>query len=105
MDGLPTSGIDQSCAFCWASPVSWVHPLDPQLVRYRVYHKAHTLPSFWTLCDDCEHSYQAGDNHALVERMGNAMVGFWETEEDVRQTIQKPVDAFTRADRGARRLR
>lgn len=60
VDGAPTSGIGQLCAFCGTREVAWVHPLASDLVTYRVYGKGHTLPNFWALCDRCEGNLRGG---------------------------------------------
>jgi hypothetical protein len=95
VDGAPTSGRVQSCAFCGASPVAWVHPLDSGLVQYRAYGKGHTLPTFWTLCVRCEGIYETGDDEAAVELMRVYMEGSWETDEDVDETVRKPIAVFS----------
>jgi hypothetical protein len=104
VDGAPTSGRGQSCVFCGDSKVAWVHPLTSRLVWYQAYGKGHTLPTFWTLCERCEAVYRAGDDGVAVELMKVHMEGFWETEEDVEETIRKPIAVFRRADHGGRRV-
>src|SRR3954464_14187367 len=69
VDGAPTSGIGQSCAFCGTRDVAWVHPLARDLVTYPEYGKMHTLPTFWSLCDRCEEVYASGDDNAAVQLM------------------------------------
>jgi hypothetical protein len=104
VDGAPTSGRGQSCVFCGGSTVAWVHPLTSGLVRYQAYGKGPTLPTFWTLCERCEGVYRAGDDEVSVELMKVHMEGFWETDDDVEETIRKPIAVFRRADRGGRRV-
>ena len=104
VDGAPTSGRDQSCAFCGATDVTWVHPLADHLVGYSEYGKGHTLPSFWALCDRCEGIYAAGDEDAAVAVMRSSDVWAWVAEEDVAECVRQPLAVFRRADKGARRL-
>ena len=103
-DDLPTNSHHQSCAFCHSTDVPWLHPLDRQLVTFRMFGKGHTLPHFWTLCDRCEQLYRAGDDDAILriavdegDWPGGTLLDF---EEEVRQ----PFDVFRRADLGARPL-
>jgi len=102
VDGAPTSGIGQSCAFCGTRDVAWVHPLARDLLAYREYGKGHTLPTFWALCDRCERVYASGDDDAAVEVMRSYRS--WVTDEDVAECIRKPLAVFRRADLGSRRL-
>jgi hypothetical protein len=104
VDGAPTRGRGQSCVFCGGSRVAWVHPLNSGLVQYQAYGKGHTLPTFWTLCEQCEGVYRAGNDEIAVELMKVHMEGFWETDEDVEEIIRKPITVFRRADRGGRRV-
>lgn len=104
VDGAPTLGRSGVCAFCHSRTVEWVHPLDQALVEYREYGKGHTLPGYWALCERCERVYESGDDAAAVELMKVSEAGYWETDEDVAETIRKPLAVFRRTDRGARRL-
>ena len=104
VDGAPTSGRDQSCAFCESPVVRWVHPLAADLVTYRVYGKGHTLPTFWALCERCESLYVAGDDPSLLRLMVASDAWQWETAADIDETIVQALEVFRRADRGARRL-
>jgi hypothetical protein len=104
VDGAPTSGRGQSCVFCGGSTVAWVHPLNSGLVQYQAHGKGHTLPTFWTLCESCEGVYRVGDDEVAVDLMKAHMEGFCETDEDVEETIRKPIAVFRRADRGGRRV-
>jgi hypothetical protein len=104
VDDAPTSGRDQSCALCGSTVVTWVHRLAADLVRYRVFGKGHTLPSFWTLCDRCEQIYASGDDESAVETMKTSDGWLWQTEEDVDELIRQPLAVFRRADKGSRRL-
>ena len=99
--GLPTSGVGQSCALCAAAEVRWVHGLDPTRVRYRVYGKGHTLPSFWMLCARCERLYAAADYPALITVMLGAPS--WESfaTEQIDECVRQPLAVFARADLGA----
>jgi hypothetical protein len=104
VDGLPTSGRDQHCAFCGSSDVKWIHPLAADRVRYREYGKGHTLPTFWTLCDRCEDLYAAGDDQAAIEVMRTSPLWNWASDEDLDERVRQPLAVFRRADKGARRL-
>ena len=101
VDGAPTSVIGQSCAFCGANDVAWVHPLDPESLTYREFGKEYTLPTFWSLCDRCEEIYAAADDDAVVEVMRSST---WAWAEDVSESIRQPLAVFRRADLGARRF-
>ena len=72
------------------------------LLAYREYGKGHTLPTFWALCDRCEGFYASGDDDATVEVMRSSWS--WVADEDVAESIRKPLAVFRRADLGARRL-
>jgi hypothetical protein len=104
LDGLPTRAVGQTCAFCSSGAVRWVHALDPNLVRYRVYGKGHTLPTFWTLCDRCEQLYIAGDSASAVAVMMST--DEWACritgDDDIDECVRQPLDVFARADLGAR---
>lgn len=101
---LPNGPEQQSCAICASPSVEWVHPLNPDSVKYRVYGKGHTLPTFWTLCSACESIYQAGDDSALVEIMKASGHSYSETEEGIEQSIRQPLQVFRRSDLGSRRF-
>lgn len=102
VDGAPTSGIGQSCAFCGTRDVVWVHRLDRDLVAYQEYGKGHTLPSFWALCDRCEQVYATGDDTAAVVLMRSGWSGV--ADEHVAECIGGPLAVFRLADRGRRRF-
>jgi hypothetical protein len=104
VDGAPTRSAGQSCAFCGEAPISWVHPLDASLVRYREYGKGHTLPTFWCLCESCELTYRSGDDDAAVVRMRSADPWALVADGDVEERIRQPLAVFRRADRGPRRV-
>lgn len=88
---LPTTPRDQSCAICSNRDVIWLHPLAADSIRFRVYGKTHTLPTFWTLCDSCENLYVAGKDEMLVQRMSRIHGHwFWESPQDILETIRKP---------------
>ena len=102
VDGAPTSGLGQSCAFCGTREVAWVHPLARDRLTYRQHGEEHTLPTFWALCDPCEGVYASGDDDAAVEVMRD---GEWPaTDDDVAESVRKPLAVFRRADLGARRF-
>ena len=104
VDGAPTSGLGQSCAFCGTRDVAWVHPLARDRVTYRERGKASTLPTFWALCDRCEGVYASGDDEAAVALMRSSDNRSSVSDADVAEEIRRPLAAFRRADRGARRL-
>lgn len=99
VDGAPTGGIGQSCAFCGTRDVAWVHPLDRDLRAYRAAGKEHTLPRFWTLCEACETAYVSGDDDAAVEVMRAHR-----SDEEIAVDPRRLLAVFRRADRGSRRL-
>jgi|ERR1700710_904553 len=103
VDGLPTSGRDQSCAICGDRKVAWVHRLDADDVRFRMHGKGYTLPTFWTLCQPCEDIYSAGDHTAIAQTMRTAPDWIAPDAAD-DEHIQAPLGAFIRADRGRRAL-
>lgn len=100
---LPTTGADQSCAFCGSGDVAWAHPLRRDQVSYEQYGKGCTLPTFWTLCGECESLYRSGDDEAVVAVM-HSSAWDWVEAADVEECIGKPLAVFRRADQGARPL-
>lgn len=102
VDGAPTSGIGQSCAFCGTRDVAWVHPLARDRLTYRQYGRGHTLPTFWALCERCEGVYTSGDDDAAVD----VMRSHWPNagDEDVAECIRTPLAVFRGADLGSRRF-
>jgi hypothetical protein len=102
VDGAPTSGIGQACAFCGTLNVAWVHRLARDRLTYRQYGKGHTLPSFWALCDRCEGVYASGDDDGAIELMRTNWP--YADDEDVAECIRKPLAVFRRADLGSRRV-
>ncbi len=103
VDGAPTSGVDQSCAFCGTREVVWVHALARDRLTYRRFGKSSTLPTFWSLCDPCEQVYASGDDDAAVEVM-RSWDGSWVDAVDVDASIRPSLAAFRRADLGSRRF-
>jgi len=95
--GLPLTNRNQSCAFCGASRPVFVHPLDARQVRFRVYDKGWTLPTFWTVCTDCELLIQGPDDEELLRRMAH--------EEDDERLRRASFAAFRAADLGPTPLR
>jgi hypothetical protein len=104
VDGLPTTSWGQRCAICGMADGLLVHPLDPDLVAYRVYGKGHTLPGFWALCQRCEALYEAGRDDDLVEIMKSSPGWLWDSPADVDELLRQPLTVFRRADMGARPL-
>jgi hypothetical protein len=84
--------------------VEWVHPLDPERVRYRVYGKGHTLPGFWALCGGCERTYVSGDDEALVRVMKASDAWSGTAPQDEAELIRTPLAVFRAADQEPRRL-
>lgn len=95
--GLPLTNRDQSCAFCGASGSRFVHPLDAQQVRFQIYGKGWTLPTFWTTCADCERLVEGREEDELLRRMAH--------EEDDLLVRQASLAAFWTADLGPLPLR
>jgi hypothetical protein len=95
--GLPLTNRDQSCAFCGANSPSFVHPLDARHVQFRVYDKGWTLPTFWTVCTDCEPLIQRRDDEELLHRMMH--------EENDKRLRRASLATFLDADLGPAPLR
>jgi hypothetical protein len=95
--GVPTTNRDQSCAFCGRSQPRFAHRLDPTNVRFQVYGKGWTLPTFWTVCVGCEELVAGGDDRKLLEVMRR--------EESDRHLRKASLAAFRAADLGALPLR
>ena len=104
VDGAPTTSWRQSCALCSRADGAWLHPLNPDLVRYRAYSKGHTLPGFWALCERCEDLYLTDQDDQLVEIMKSAPGWLWDSPTDIDECIRKPLAVFRRADQGPRPL-
>lgn len=81
----------------------WVHPLARARLTYRQFGKEYTLPTFWSLCDGCEEIYASGDDDGAVEVMRSSTWS-WVKEEDVGESIRKPLAVLRQADLGARRF-
>lgn len=90
--GLPLTSRDQSCAFCGADRPRFVHPLAPQHLRFRVFGKGWTLPTFWTVCERCEAPVQDKADTDLLRHM-------IDRGED-RELAQASLTAFRAADLG-----
>jgi hypothetical protein len=101
--GLPDAVAGQSCAFCGAAQVVWVHPLATDRVQFRKFGKDDTMPSFWTLCQSCEQLYQDGQDDRLIALMKSAGGWIWQGA-DVEDVLRKPVDIFREADLGRRAI-
>jgi hypothetical protein len=95
--GLPLTNRDQSCAFCGANRPIFVHPLDLRHVQFRVYGKGWTLPTFWTVCTECEPLIQLPDDDELLRRMLH--------QEDDEPLRRASLVAFRAADLGPAPLR
>jgi hypothetical protein len=93
--GLPTTNKDQLCAFCGQTP-RFAHALDPAHVRFRFFGKGYTLPTFWTVCERCEHLVSSGNDDALLRHMIR--------EQEDADLEQASLAAFRAADLGATRL-
>ena len=108
LEGLPTSGQDQSCALCGTSDVAWAHALDPEKIAYCEYGKGHTLPAFWITCRECERLVETGADAELIERMKGSGGFRPEVEQwspaDVDEVLRKPLAVFRAADQGRQAL-
>lgn len=80
VDGLPLTATNQRCS-CDARP-TWVHRINAHDRQFHVKTKAFTLPSFVTLCDECEELRRRSDTHALLHRRAPAGndYGDWERQ-------------------------
>ena len=98
MDGpwTPPHNQDQGCAFCGASRPHFVHALDQARVRFRLYGKGYTLPTFWATCERCERLVVAGDDGVLV--------GLMAYEEDDVEARAASLAAFRASDLGSQSL-
>jgi hypothetical protein len=101
VDGLPTSAADQSCAFCGSLDVRWVHRLCEDHAAFELHGKAHTLPTFWTLCGACEEVYSSEDDDAAVAVMQPPRAN---AEDDGVEEARVSLAAFRRADLDVRAL-
>ena len=83
-----------------------MHPFDRGRLRFRSYGREHTLPTFWTVCDGCELLVRSGDDDALVVRMTQSYGGGddapAQSPGQVAEQVRQPLEAFRRADLGAR---
>jgi hypothetical protein len=103
---LPSTPDGQSCAICGEANVVWLHPLAKDKVRFRVYGKQHTLPTFWTLCEHCERLYAAGIDVELVDLMIRQATEdeiAW-SDDAVNEEFGQQLSVFRRSDIGARRF-
>lgn len=90
-------GDGPRCAWCAASPGVWVHRLDPDRSRHRVYGKEHIWAQELALCERCEELFLAGADEALVA----AHERTWQrTAQDVDEGVRAPLAALRRADLG-----
>ncbi|HTR70352.1 MAG TPA: hypothetical protein VMH41_09010 [Mycobacteriales bacterium] len=89
---LPITNRDQSCAFCGGDRPRFVHPLARDRIAFRVFGKGWTLPTFWTVCDQCEASIEGGNDAKLRSRMTDRG-----TDEELAQAS---LTAFRAADLG-----
>jgi hypothetical protein len=102
--GLPSRSTNQSCALCGADSPQWIHPLDPNRVRYRVFGKGHTLPTFWCLCSRCERLYQRGLDEDLIDIMTSSPEWAQFDEAYIAECVAQPLMVFRTADLEARKL-
>jgi hypothetical protein len=95
--GVPTTNRDQSCAFCGASRPQFVHRFHLSSIRFRVYGKGWTLPTFWAVCQRCQELVDKGTDEELLQLMRH------QEEDALLRTAT--LTAFRSADLGASRLR
>jgi hypothetical protein len=87
-----------SCAVCHAETAAWVHHLDPELSRFRVFTKGHVWGSPALVGEQCEVLLRRGDLEALVARHPRR----WElTPEGVDESIRNGLVALLRGDLGS----
>ncbi|KQZ68801.1 MULTISPECIES: SRPBCC domain-containing protein [unclassified Nocardioides] len=92
---LPESAVGQSCAICQGQDVAWLHPLAADKVGFRAFGQGYTLPTFWTLCRQCEDLYDDRDDEALLALM--------QQPDDADDELSRSsLAAFRAADLGAR---
>lgn len=92
----PPHNQDQGCAICGAHRPTFVHPLDPAHVRYRLFGKGYTLPTFWATCQRCEVLVASGDDSALMGLMLEGM--------HVAEVRAASLEAFRSSDLGPQPL-
>ena len=92
----PEHNQDQSCAFCGVSRPIFVHRLDPAHVRFLVYGKGCTLPTFWAACARCETLVSSEDDPALLGLMT------YEDRDDLSR--HAALSAFRASDLGSEPL-
>lgn len=74
----------------------FAHRLDTSKIQFRSYGKGYTLPSFLTVCVECEDLVARGDDHGLLERM--RVHGQFEGED--REHVAAVVFTFRASDLG-----
>ena len=104
VDGVPTTSWGQRCAICGTADGVWVHPIDRDLVTYRVHGKGHTLPGYWALCQRCEDLYNEGRDEDILQIMKSAPGWLWDSPSEIDELLRQPLAVFRRADLGARPL-
>jgi hypothetical protein len=88
----------QRCAVCQDEAAAWVHELDPELSRFRVYGKGHVWGTPAVLGEYCEVLLRRGDIEALAARHYRTREV---TPEDVDEGIRNGLVALQRADLGS----
>ncbi len=87
------------CSICESAAAAWVHVLDTEAARFRVYGKGHIWGSPIEICEQCGALLGAGDVEGLVA-VAQREEGIV-TERDVDERIRNGMVALVRADRGA----
>jgi hypothetical protein len=88
----------QRCALCGVGTAAWMHRLDWDKARFRVYGKGHTWAHEVAVCERCERLYRAGDDDGLLAVHERS----WQkSAEGVEEGIRNSLLAFRRADVGA----
>ena len=90
-----------ACGVCQTREAVWVHTLDPQLARFRVFSKEHMWGSPISVCNKCEQLLQAADVEALVvaDPTSGTLAG-----DDLDELVRNGLQALVAADLGATRV-
>lgn len=94
-DGLPLTNVDQFCAFCEDDAPVWVHPFDGSRATFSFSDERYTLPTFWTVCRDCEVLITEGRDPELAQL-------YAEHDGESLEKSTRVVQSFRAADLGVR---
>lgn len=100
-DALGVDPRESKCAICRRQPSNYLHRTDPERNQYIAWGKSKQIRPTWTLCEQCEHLYQAREDSVLADLMIDARVG-WDL--DLEEDVNKPLAAFRISDLGSLRL-